>query len=243
MKLLDQSTSLQSSQLFRGVLLVANGERDAARSRVLLHSLALTGYEGPVLIINDSHRCGFASRAYKVGLPTYSPFEQTLFLDSDIVVLRPFSALWEHLERADLWMGPDIHASVGAALKDRSARAQAEEIEQTRVVCPANQPYFNSGVILFKRSAKVSQFFRCWETEWLRFQRVDQLAASRASVALDFYPSQLGLKYNYPLRNWSRAPKSESVFVHCWGTTAQTYDTVTSRLPVFREQIGSPVSG
>jgi hypothetical protein len=79
-----------------------------------------------------------------------SPYEETLFLDTDTRIRQPISPLWEVLQTADLALAhaPDIARDEhGKALYLKNHRVDTE---------------FNTGVILFRKTPEVVAVFEAW---------------------------------------------------------------------------------
>jgi len=214
----------------RGIVLIANGERDRLRVDFLLRSLQKAGYTGSIVTIADEGKAGFESRWYKTQLDRFSPFEETLFLDADIVAMQSFNEIWDYLSRGELWMARDMHTQLGHALGDKTSRANSDERAETRALCDSAQPFFNSGVILFHKTEAVRTFFDQWHTEWARFRNVDQFAAARSMKTTGFAPSELPRRYNHPLRRYRQAPSPDVTFLHCWGYPRKRYPFLVTPL-------------
>jgi hypothetical protein len=110
----------------------------------------------------------------KVRLFRFSPFQKTLFLDTDTVVLEPIQELTRLLDRFDL-------ACAHAPWR------QSREIPE----CPESFPELNTGVILYRRSPKINRFFRTWERH---FEQLDDLSTKN-------YPDQPAFRKSLFLSN------------------------------------------
>jgi hypothetical protein len=213
---------------FRGILLIANGERDVFRLSFLVKSLRKVNYEGPIITIADSSRTSFESRWYKTQLARFSPFEETLFLDADIIAMQSFNELWDFLKESDLWMARDMHSIIDHAIDDKSSRASEQERLETRFCCEGSQPFFNSGVILFRKTDHVLDLFERWHREWERFRTIDQFAIARSMKSTGFFPAELPKRYNYSLRRYDHTPSNDVTFLHCWGYPRNRYASLVS---------------
>jgi hypothetical protein len=130
---------------------------------------------------------GFRSRWLKTFVNRLSPFHKTLFLDADIVPLRPIDDLWEY---EGLAMALAYRPTIGEC-----DHISPDEYRYTLARLSPSMPQFNSGVIRFDRSTTVDRLFECWRTEWRRFGRHDQLALARA-IAITSPPNLLPQKFN-----------------------------------------------
>lgn len=86
----------------------------------------------------------------KVDYLMLSPFERTLYLDTDIRIVEDIREMFTLLERFDIGIA---HAN---------ARNQRSTNERWRCVIPESFPQMNSGVIIYKNSPAVMQLWRDW---------------------------------------------------------------------------------
>lgn len=123
----------------------------------LLALLPLQNY-GITLKVLDAAEVGyhaFSSRSIKTRLNAYSPYQETLFLDADILPLQPVADLWRYLDQSDLAMVVDRLPMV--SLCDHIAQ---EEKAYTLERLPGNTVQFNSGVMLWRESLETQTLFR-----------------------------------------------------------------------------------
>jgi len=159
-------------------------------------------------------RHAFSSRSIKTRLNAYSPYQETLFLDADILPLQPVSELWHYLNTSDLAMVVDRLPMV--SLCDHIAQ---EEKEYTLQRLPGHTVQFNSGVMLWRDSLATQALFCQWHEEWQQFQRHDQLALIRAIKAVQIPVTKLPMTYNIsPLDAAPLMVGDHTVhLLHCWG--------------------------
>ena len=93
----------------------------------------------------------------KAKLIQQSPYERTLFIDADILILESFPELFDLLDRFD-------------------CAATHEEYVDTdwfhhysRPDIPSCFPEFNTGILLFKRSAAMQRVFQEWQSLYAQF--------------------------------------------------------------------------
>jgi hypothetical protein len=67
---------------------------------------------------------GFESRLVKTSLPDFTEFEETLYLDADVLPILPFSEIWQFLTQGDLAMKLEVRPLVG--LCDHVAEAEKD---------------------------------------------------------------------------------------------------------------------
>jgi hypothetical protein len=87
----------------------------------------------------------------KVYYMSRSPYERTLFLDSDTYIVNDISDLVPLLDRFDLAVAHAPH---------RSPRRPAEQKRFQQI--PPSFPVMNTGVVLLRRSERTKAFFSKW---------------------------------------------------------------------------------
>ena len=102
-----------------------------------------------------------ASRRAKLALYDLSPFDYTLYLDSDICLLEPIDDVFKALEHRDLIVTKDVQPAIPQA---RNLVRNGYEILPTlqRLGFPLDDAsiQYNGGFMAFSRSANVAQFFQ-----------------------------------------------------------------------------------
>ena len=156
----------------------------------------------------------FLSRSVKTQLSRFSPYEETLFLDADILPIRPVSTLWSYLDHGDFAMVLDRNPTVGQC--DHVAQ---EEIHYTLNRVLGETPHFNSGVMVWRKTPDIQMLFQNWHQEWKHFKKQDQLALVRALKSIPIAVVPLPGTYNTSPRD--AAPlllqNIEVHLLHCWG--------------------------
>jgi len=214
-----------------GILLVATTTPTYPKlAAICYQSLRKVGYTGPITIVTDMPKSGlkelpvnlievkvplkyniirkFQSRWVKTSLHNYTPYDRTLFLDVDIVAVKPFDELWNYLDAADICMVQD------PLNKKRIMRANTP--------IPDGVTYFNAGMILWRKCEAIDNLFKQWREQWLHSKMVDQPPLAKALEVTGVKPLQLPDKYNSIMSQ----KNSEHVFMHATGTE----DTKISRL-------------
>lgn len=138
-----------------------------------------------------NHHSSFSSREIKTRLSTFSPYKETLFLDADILPLKPIGELWDYLSQGDMAMVLDRCPILALCL-----HVSPEEKNYTLEYLPETANHFNSGVILWRDSIQTQSLFQQWYQEWLRFKKHDQLALVRAIHHTQFSVTRLPDIYN-----------------------------------------------
>lgn len=147
----------------QGVIYIATGERHVAEALVSARSLkthmphlAVTLYTDQAAVASEVDAVvAFAAHGYLSRIPALeaSPYERTLFLDSDTYVCGDLAGLFALLDEFDI------------ALAQSPTRA-IYEVEGV----PDSFPEFNAGVMLYRRSPAVQAALRDWAERFARFQ-------------------------------------------------------------------------
>jgi hypothetical protein len=131
---------------------------------------------------------GMLNKVYYMGR---SPYERTLFLDSDTYVAADISQLFSLLDRFDIAVAHAPH---------RRPRGPAEQRRFHEI--PSGFVVMNTGVILFKKSERTAAFF----ADWLRLCQGEYADCNdQASFRVALYHSDLRVatltpEYNYRFR-------------------------------------------
>jgi Nucleotide-diphospho-sugar transferase len=178
-----------------------------------LRSLDHSGINVVEIIPNQSIG-NFQSRNLKTRLIDLSPYAETLYIDSDILPLKPIDPIWGYFDQADMVMALDRLPTIGEC--DHIGTA---EKNYTLESLPASTTHYNSGVMLWRKTPLTQKLFWQWQQEWTRFQKQDQLALVRAIAQIQLPIAQLPVNYNISPIDAAPVllPKNEVYFLHCWG--------------------------
>jgi len=102
----------------------------------------------------QSTRDGFYD---KTRLMQESPYDRTLFIDADIIVLEPFPELFSLLDRFDCAATHEEYVNT-----DWFNRYPRHDV-------PSSFPEFNTGILLFKRSTQMDVLLKEWEVLYAKF--------------------------------------------------------------------------
>lgn len=139
-----------------------------------------------VIVLDDPEK-GYGD---KITLMQTSPYEKTVFLDTDTYIAAPFDDLFQMLDRFD----------IAAKLDGRRFSARQEHI-------PDAFPEYNSGVVAFRKCAATDRFFENWQriyevhkapdwTHYYRERKGNQPAFRAALWESDIHIGTLGEEYN-----------------------------------------------
>ncbi|NLD71173.1 MAG: hypothetical protein GX649_00490 [Chloroflexi bacterium] len=173
----------------RGALYVAYGERAREQCLESIDSLHAVAPALPVAVVSDAPLEGAdhmiihpeadrGARAQKTRMYSLSPFRETLFLDADTRVLVDPEPGFGLLRYADVVLSQDpvrvFSQQTWPHLDRREVAATRQETNGGELL------YWNSGVILFRRSERARALFQAWHAEWTRWGKHDQMALMRA---------------------------------------------------------------
>jgi alpha-N-acetylglucosamine transferase len=165
----------------RGVVLVCVGKDSVGNE---MRDLAMLLYNNkyiskwPITIISDIQINGhtqvikdyngdWCGRIVKMSINTLSPYDETLFLDVDIIITKPIDDIWNYLDNTDF------------ALSIQNMAPHQ----------------YNSGVMLFRKSDAVDNLFKLWRSYWRG--KYDQIALRQAIDSCNMRLSILPSIYNY----------------------------------------------
>ncbi len=186
---------MKTLQPSRGIVYVAWGDsflkEAAASARQVRRHMAL-----PIVLITSQHTQHAAAFDDVVIVPfsnTYrdkilmnkSPFEQTIFLDTDTFVMEPLDQIFELLQRFDV-------------VYQASAPSDHYKLEGVPMLA-FDEP--SAGLIAWRNSKQVSEFFDLWHSEYLEQQRANGSGAwDQRSLRSALWHSNLKI---FPLnRDW-----------------------------------------
>lgn len=199
----------------QGVLYVAYGQPALTRLKASLASLHRFAPRLPASVVSDKEVFGATTiirpdadpgaRTYKTQMYSLSPFEQTLFLDVDTELRSSPEAGFKILNYVDLVLGQDLSRVLA---QNRWRHLNAEEVRVTaEELGTDHHMYFNSGVIFFKRNARMVSMMAAWNGEWQRWGGHDQMALLRA---MHKHPVRIA-----PMRApWNTRNAQEVAFIH-----------------------------
>jgi len=145
-----------------GVLFIASGARYARFALAAATSIRRSNPRLSIALFTDQHELSVRGEVDIIGLfrdghyrskVDYigaSPFERSLYLDTDIRVVAPLHDMFRLLERFDL------------AIAHAHARNKLETLEKWRSDIPRAFPQLNAGVILYRRGEALDRLWRDW---------------------------------------------------------------------------------
>lgn len=108
----------------------------------------------PAGLFDSVHELPATRTRDKIACMAQSRFARTLFIDCDTLVLNPLGDLFDLLDRVTLAVAHDVR------------RASALVRTGFRVQTPYAFPQFNTGVLLYRRSPDMAEFFAAWAEAW-----------------------------------------------------------------------------
>ncbi|MGD0792427.1 MAG: glycosyltransferase [Terriglobales bacterium] len=116
----------------------------------------------------------------KTKLMQESPYDRTLFIDADIIVVEPFPELFGLLDRFDCAATHEEYVNT-----DWFNRYPRSDV-------PSSFPEFNTGILLFKRSTKMDGVLKEWEALYAQFlkEKPDQQINDQPFFRVALYYSE-----------------------------------------------------
>jgi hypothetical protein len=127
------------------------------------------------------------NRIIKTNMYQYSPFEKTLYLDCDTLILSDISQILFFLEHFDL-----VLKHYGLSEVD----SETKQMLFDGTVRFGDIGHFNSGVLGFRRGAKVERFFDYWNGLYRRYGKRDQPSLVEALYLSDVRLLPLPRRWN-----------------------------------------------
>ncbi len=130
------------------------------------------------------HTDGAGAKRFKQNLH-FSPYDRTIFLDTDTFVVSDVSELFEVLDRFDI-----------------AASQVSSDYNAKRLGVPASFTEMNSGVIVYRKTPAVLALFEEWRRLFVQFEREykwtwDQLSFRKAVYESDARVASLPVEYNF----------------------------------------------
>jgi lipopolysaccharide biosynthesis glycosyltransferase len=106
-----------------------------------------------------------ASRLAKVSLYSFSEFEKTIFLDSDICLLTDLNDVFDYLDKFDLLLTEDVQPVIAKATNLLRGNQQEnlpkvlQILQSVGLPLQENSIQYNSGLIAFRKNERNHSFF------------------------------------------------------------------------------------
>ena len=149
-----------------------------------------------IIKINPSIEGNYSSRELKTRLCHHTPYDVTLYLDADTVILKDINDIWKYADISGGWWG---------------TREVVNNLPGTTPVCKPFTRFMNNGVILFTKDALSEKLFDAWHEEWSINKVSDQTPFVKAQEKSRVIPNELPKIYN------SRVKMDDQVLYHMCG--------------------------
>jgi hypothetical protein len=214
----------------RGVLFIATGEKYVRAAKRAAHTVLKNCPDLPIHLFTDSKcRDSFFNNSSfpfttvgiidnpnsrsKTEFMARTPYDLTLYLDSDTAVKKNITDMFRILERFDIAMAHAQHRSAG-------------NLKPWRITLPSAFPEYNSGVVLYRKSPFVIKVLEDWgnhfKTDWIEAGiRNEQLDHDQTSLRELIWLSDLRIATLPPEYNvrylkyhflWSKAEAETKIF-------------------------------
>jgi len=151
--------------------------------------------------VNNPHRRS------KLDYLPQTPFERTLYLDTDTILNNDIREMFQILDRFDI------------ALTHAHKRNTPERLKSWRLDLPLAFPQYNSGVMLYRRTPAVLQFLEEWRDHYyqnLDHFRQDQMTLREllwlSDLRITALPPEYNVRYIKYLGLWSKAEARAKIF-------------------------------
>lgn len=195
----DTGNELRST---RGIIYVATGAKYLAEAVMSARSVQAVMPGFPMTLFTDQIppeglfekvvpvEGGNMGRPGKIRSMAASPYQETLFLDSDTWMCHPCEDIFWPLQKYDLAAAHEVYRNEYAFEK-----------------FPDSFPALNSGVVVYRKNEKTLAFFKAWEDNYLNeFQHkrpADQPAFRHSLFHSDLkhyiLPVEFNFRTNYPV--------------------------------------------
>ncbi len=127
---------------------------------------------------------------FKTQLWNLTPYERTIYLDCDTLVTQTLEALFKV---EGIALAVDYFRDIATLLRNEPI---TDDWKYTFETCHWYDPYFNTGVIAFKKTNLTLRLFAQWEHELLKTKQTDQYAFVRAISYTGGHVSKLDEAFN-----------------------------------------------
>lgn len=121
--------------------------------------------------------------------PDTSPYERTVFLDTDTYIADDISELFSILDEYDIAVAPSL------------SQGSVQGV-------PSPMTQFNTGVVSYRSNESVHEFFNLWNNIYSRWRKERDITQNQPSFLRALYDSDVDfftLPYNYNLRLFAPA--------------------------------------
>lgn len=197
-KLRYMSSQIQNNsevKKMRGIYFIASGRKYIEEARKAIKNVKRLMPQYPIALCSDSVSCPSENVDYYIPLKNvnynfldkvkyyYStPFEETLFLDTDTYLVDSIDSIFDILERFDI----------------AAPHAPIEEDEFVNITDAF--PEMNSGVILYKKNEKTKKLFSIYEEHYRKsllecLKRGESIPPDQPSFRYALYYSDVNLSF------------------------------------------------
>lgn len=180
----------------RGALYIATGRKFIEEAEISLKILkrSLPNLSTAIVTEDEKRPEGF-DRVIKMGNPSFgfkdkikglekTPYEKTLFLDTDTYVVRPIEELFSILDKFDIGV----------------AQNQNRDLHTSNIGVPESFPEYSTGVMVFKRD-RTRKLIRSWKNEYKEEHNGDQTSFRKSLYESGVRIATLTREYNYSVRS------------------------------------------
>lgn len=227
----------------KGFLYVATGEKYIKEAEQSAKSLKGVNSSAHITLVTDNYYSsdffdniiiqGFesidetswkANLVYKVMGIAATPYDQTVFLDTDTFIVEPFDELFDILDYFDVMVCPDYY--------DKST------VEIDGKVIKGYTPY-NTGVLAYRKNQDVDSFLETWKVQYEKKLDVfwsDQPAFMLALVLCNVKLYSLHTNYNFRFLNNVGLLDGEKVKIIHGRATVEEFKKIEEKVNITDQQ-------
>lgn len=192
----------------RGIVYIATGEEFVEEARISAESAKAVMPDIPITLFTDvdtsagkvfddtqnieKPRHDFGDQVYHLDR---TPYQRTIFLDSDIYLDASLEGLFDVLDEFD----------IAVAHNQRNYSSNRIDFEAVEAI-PDCFPEYNSGVVAFEQNQTISDFFNSWQDAYAEVtdrgqvhnQAAFRLALYRSDVRIATIPSEYNCVFRRP---------------------------------------------
>lgn len=164
----------------------------------------------------------------------YSPYETSLSIDVDALILQPLDAVWSHIEdkpEHDLGLALDYWPDFS-----RGCFVSSAEQQWTAAFADAKTPQYGSGFVLVRKTDRMYKFFADWNEDWWKFRGIHQIAMNRMLIKRKITPVLLPWVYNYSFRTAPTLEEARRANVICWQGWGENHEALFNAVPSLRAE-------
>lgn len=163
----------------------------------------------------------------------YSPYDTSLSIDVDALILKPLDAVWSYIDKPehDLALALDYWPNFS-----RGCFVSTAESVWTGEFVNPETPQYGSGFALARKTPRMHKFFADWNADWWKFRGIHQIAMNRMLIKNGITPVLLPQVYNYSFRVVPTLEEARRANVICWPGWGEDHEALFNAVPSLRAE-------